>query len=106
MTNLNPIATILGIKPVKSTLTILGRHYQYMPAANGYGEGMYRADAGHGVSNPCFSISPYAGPDNAGGAQRLGQYLTGKRQGVKRAEAEAALARAINNVDQMTADHA
>lgn len=100
-TNQNPIATILGIRPVKSSLTILGRFYQYLPSRDGYSEGMYRADAGHGVSNPCFSIS--MGGNDA--PIRLGHYLTGKRQGVKRVEAEMVLDAAITDVGQYVAGY-
>lgn len=94
MTSTNPIAAALGIDAVSGYLEILGRLYEYKAAAHGYSEGLYLADAGHGVSNPCFTM---------GGEHtyRLGQYLSRKRDGVKRAEAEVILAEARASVGRL-----
>lgn len=91
MTNKNPIAALLRIQPVRCDLEILGRRYQYHPAGE-FAEAMYRNDAGHGVSNPAFSLKPWVAADRH--TLALGQYLSGRRQGVKRAEAEAIVASA------------
>lgn len=93
MTNKNPIAAALGIEPIKSHLRILGREYNYLPSTAGYGEGMYRHDAGHGVSNPCFSLRSVTAPES------LGVYLSGRRDGVKKAEALAIVGQARGNVE-------
>jgi hypothetical protein len=80
----NPIAAILDIVPIKARLTILGRQYDYIPASAGYCEGIYRADAGHGQGNPCFTLRSASAPE------ALGVYLAGGH-GVKRAVAMAVI---------------
>ena len=95
----NPIAGMLGVAaaspPVTRRLTIGGARFELHAARAPYAcETLYRVDAGHGVSNPGFSL--YL-TDPGHHAAALGRYLAG-RQGVKRAEAEAVVAIARKEV--------
>lgn len=88
MSNLNPIATLLNIEAKSGAITINGREYDYMASDGRVGgtcETLYRRDAGHGVSNPGFSLHMTPASHHR---MVLGGYLAG-HQGVKRAEAEA-----------------
>ncbi len=86
----NPIATLLNIPVGTKTFKVGGRSYDLYQAHGSVVETLYRTDAGHGVSNPGFTM---AFVPASHGATVLGQYLAG-RPGVKRAEAEAITAAA------------
>jgi hypothetical protein len=88
----NPIATLLGIAPAadKRALHIGATDFELYPANGDTVETMYRVNPGHGVSNPGFSLHLTSATHHA---MTLGGYLAG-RQGVKRGEAEAAVAAA------------
>jgi hypothetical protein len=101
MSTKNHISDVLGFEPVKGRYEILGRLYDYIPATSGYSEGMYRADAGHGVSNPCFSLRSYG--ETARHAEFVGRYLAG-RPGVKKPEALEIVARARGKVSKLRGD--
>lgn len=87
MTTMHPIADLLHIEPTGGTILINGRAYDYMTGDGRIGgtcETLYRRDAGHGVSNPGFSLVMTPITHHC---MVLGGYLAG-RQGVKRTEAE------------------
>lgn len=90
MTTQNPIADLLSIEPKSGTIVIDGLEFDYIASTHGISEGIYRRNAGHGVSNPCFSLF-WTPPTHH--RMTLGQYLAGRR-GVKRDEAEAIVATA------------
>lgn len=86
----NPIATLLAIAPVlpaeaKRVITVHGRRYELYGAQTGTCETLFRLDAGHGVSNPGFTLALTPASQHK---MQLGNYLAG-RQGVKRAAAES-----------------
>lgn len=91
----HPIATILGITAParRSVIEINGKEFLYIPASNGYAEGLYRHPGAFAVSNPCFSIPPW----HDDGSVSLAVYLHG-RDGLKRAAGQAIIARAAQTV--------
>lgn len=78
MTDRNPIAALLGLKPArdKHVLTIAGRGYELYPARDGNAEALYRTDVCSGASSPAFSLRYVAEMNHQA---HLGHYLSGKR---------------------------
>ena len=63
MTQRTPIADALGVAELTAAgarvLRVNGQDYDYIPPHDGYLEGMYRRNPGHGSSNACFSITDW-----------------------------------------------
>lgn len=89
----NPIAELLNLTPVRQDITINGRRYSYHAGSEQYGthETLYLENAGNGVSNPGLTLFFVPATPRK---MVLGQKIA-RREGVKRAEAEAIVDAAI-----------
>jgi hypothetical protein len=82
----------------------IGHLWELHPASYGTYEGLYRADAAFGASNPCFILLPWFGPwegpkpGPCDAARMLGRKLSGNRHGIKDPEAIAILRRARREI--------
>lgn len=90
MATYNPIAALLKL-PLCDRWHLIeaaGTLWEYKSAdpANFLCESLYRNNPGYGVGNPAFSLHRVP-PDHH--KMVLGQRLSGRRRGIKRAEAEA-----------------
>jgi len=58
----NRIGQALGLAETNGwvTHTIGGREFEYRSGADGYAESLYLKEAGFGVSNPVFAVTPWS----------------------------------------------